>query len=261
MSLPPVSPPLSSPPLSTFQSHHSPDDVVYPTSDGEPLAETYDHIQVIFGLIAMLEQYLQQCFHDRSPLLLANQFVYYAPNFPRLRFAPDTAVIFGVAPGARNNYKIWEEGAAPSVIFEITSASTRREDQTSKKELYEKLGVEEYWLFDPMAEWIPEQLRGYRLVGESYTPIADGYSQVLGLDLKPEDRRLALYRRDTGEKLLDSRGLADQLRATQAQIEAERQQREAAQQQAEAERQRAEAAEARLAELLARLDENPPNTP
>lgn len=252
-----TSPALSSPPTLAVQNHDA--DVFYPTSDGEPLAETYDHVQVIFALIVMLEQYLEQCFRDRSPILLANQFVYYAPNFPRLRFAPDTAVIFGVAPGSRNNYKIWEEGAVPSVIFEITSAGTRREDQRTKKELYEKLGVAEYWLFDPMAEWIPEQLRGYRLVEERYVPIVDGYSQVLGLDLKPDDRRLALYRRDTGEKLLDSRGLADQLRATQAQIEAERQQREAAQQQAEADRQRAEAAEARLAELLARLEEqNPP---
>lgn len=242
MSPPPVSSPPFSPSLPAFHSHGA--DVVYPTRDGKPLAETYDHIQVIFALIAMLEQYLQQCFSDRSPILLANQFVYYAPNFPRLRFAPDTAVIFGVAPGGRDNYKIWEEGAVPSVIFEITSASTRREDQITKKELYEKLGVEEYWLFDPMAEWLPEQLQGYRLRGESYVPIADGYSQVLNLDLKPENRRLGLYRRDNGEKLLDSRGLAEQLRVTQAQ--------------AAAERERAEAAEARLAELLARLDAETP---
>jgi Uma2 family endonuclease len=227
-------------------------EVIYPTSDGEPLAETYDHVQVIFALIAMLEQYLEACFQDRSPILLANQFVYYAPNLPRLRFAPDVAVIFGVAPGSRPNYKIWEEGVVPQVIFEITSAGTRREDQTVKKDLYEKLGVLEYWLFDPQAEWIPEQLRGYQLAGETYQPILDGYSQVLGLELKPDDRRLACYRRDTGEKLLDSRGLAAQLVVEQQRAETERQR-------AETERQRAEAAEAKLAELLARLEQGDPS--
>jgi len=191
----------------------------------------------------MVEQYVTAELADRSPILLANQFVYYAENFPRLRFAPDLAVIFGVEPGARDNYKIWEERAVPAVIFEITSKGTRREDQNTKKDLYEKIGVEEYWLFDPRGEWINDQLRGYRLQGETYEPIVGGHCQVLGLNLQPEGRRLACYRADTGEKLLDPQSLATSLRAEQQRVETERQRVQAERQRAESERQRAEAAE------------------
>jgi Uma2 family endonuclease len=65
-------------------------------------------------------------------------------------------VIFNVQPGGRDNYKIWEEGQVPAVIFEITSPSTQSKDDIEKKQLYESLGVAEYWQFDPRGEWIPE---------------------------------------------------------------------------------------------------------
>jgi hypothetical protein len=62
--------------------------------------------------------------------------------------------------------------------------------------------VEEYWLFDPKGEWIPEKLRGYRLQGEEYVPITDSISQRLNLRLVVEDTLIGFYRLDTGEKLL-----------------------------------------------------------
>ena len=120
-------------------------------------------------------------------------------------------VIFNVKPGGRDNYKIWEEGQIPSVIFEITSPSTRKNDENFKKQLYAQLGVQEYWQFDSKGQWIPEQLRGYRLHifttfnGETecvYEPITDGQSQPLQLRLTAEGRLIGFYRLDTGEKLL-----------------------------------------------------------
>ncbi|HEY9659873.1 MAG TPA: Uma2 family endonuclease, partial [Allocoleopsis sp.] len=134
-----------------------------------------------------------------------------AQGFPKLRTAPDVMVIFDVEPGGRDNYKIWEEGQTPSVIFEITSASTRSKDESFKKTLYAQLGVQEYWQFDPKGEWIPEKLRGYcwqefvNSEGEvepAYLDITDGQSQVLKLRLVAEDRLIGFYRLDTGEKLL-----------------------------------------------------------
>ncbi|KAM3092356.1 Uma2 family endonuclease [Phormidesmis sp. 146-35] len=90
-------------------------------------------------------------------------------------------VIFDVEPGGRDNYKIWEEGQVPAVIFEMTSPGTRTQDEGFKKTLYEQLGVQEYWQFDPRGEWIPEKLRGYRLRRETYELITDGQSQPLQL--------------------------------------------------------------------------------
>lgn len=105
-------------------------DIVYPSSDGEPLAQ----------------------------------------GLPRLRVAPDVMVIFEGTPGDRDNYKIWEEGQVPAVIFEMTSEGTRAQDQEFKKTLYEQREVQEYWLFDPKGEWIAEQLRGYRLLQPPLEP-------------------------------------------------------------------------------------------
>ncbi len=54
----------------------------------------------------------------------------------------------------RDNYKIWEEGKVPGVIFEITSQATREQDMGFKKILYQQGSVLEYWLFDPKGECI-----------------------------------------------------------------------------------------------------------
>ena len=119
--------------------------IVYPSSDGEPVAETYDHLYALLTTLEVLKQYLT----GRQATVLADQFLYYAQGFPRLRIAPDVMVIFDVEPGGRDNYKTWEEGQVPVVIFEMTSKGTQDQDKTFKRTLYEQLGVLEYWLFDP----------------------------------------------------------------------------------------------------------------
>jgi hypothetical protein len=193
--------------------------VVYPSSDGEPVAETYVHFYALLVTLEVLRQYLT----GRQATVLANQFLYYAQGFPKLRVAPDVMVIFDVAPGGRDNYKIWEEGQVPSVIFELTSEGTREQDKIFKKTLYEQLGVQEYWLFDPKREWIAGQLQGYRLRGDLYEPITDGRSEPLQLRLQPEGELLTFYREDTGEKLLAPEELAQALVQAQSQAEQERQ--------------------------------------
>jgi Uma2 family endonuclease len=171
------------------------DDIFYPSSDGEPIAETYDHVYAIFRTLIVLTQYLQ----GQRATVLANQFLYYSKGLPKLRTAPDVMVIFDVEPGGRDNYKIWEEDQVPTVIFEMTSPDTREQDLGFKKGLYAQLGVQEYWLFDPKGEWIPEKLNGYQLQGEQYIPITDSQSTVLNLALKVEDKLIGFYRNSTGK--------------------------------------------------------------
>lgn len=210
-------------------------EVIYPSGDGQPVAETFDHLYALFVTLEILRQYLS----DRRATVLGNQFLYYAENFPRLRVAPDVMVIFDVEPGGRDNFKVWEEGAIPAVVFEMTSAGTRQKDELSKYELYEGLGVTEYWQFDPKQEWIPEQLRGYRLVGNSYGPITDGVSTVLQLRLVAEGTLIGFYDLATGQRLLNPEDLKQRL--------------EQAAQRAEAEAQRADKAAQRAERLAAQL--------
>ena len=213
-------------------------EIFYPSADGEPVAETYDHLYALLTTLEVLKQYLK----DRRATVLGNQFLYYSQGFPRLRTAPDVMVIFDVEPGGRDNYKIWEEGQVPSVIFEMTSKGTEDQDKSFKKTLYESLGVKEYWLFDPKGEWISQQLQGYRLRGETYEPITDSRSEPLQLRLAIEGKLIGFYREDTGEKLL----LPDEL--AQA-LQQETQARQQAEEQAELQRQRAEKLAAKLREL------------
>ena len=214
-------------------------EIFYPTGDGEPVAETYDHFYVLMLTLEVLRQYLL----GQQATVLGNQFLYYSQGFPKLRVAPDVMVISNVEPGGRDNYKIWEEGQVPSVIFEMTSPGTRSQDESFKMTLYEQLGVEEYWQFDPRGEWITEKLRGYRLHNETYEPITDGQSQPLKLRLAVEGNLISFYRLDTGEKLL----IPDELVAALQEAEA----------QAAQERQRAEELEAQLARYRDRFGELP----
>ena len=204
--------------------------IEYPSSDGEPVAETYIHLYAILTTLEVLKQYLT----GRQATVLANQFLYYAQSFPKLRVAPDVMVIFDVPPGGRDNYKVWEEGQVPQVVLEMTSAGTQRQDQEQKKLSYEQLGILEYWLFDPKGEWINKKLQGYRLQDEIYQPITDSLSQPLGLRLEVKGELLRFYRLDTGDKLLIPTELAEK---------------------AESERQRADDAEAKVAILAQRLRE------
>lgn len=222
--------------MTALSATPQPTEPIYPTGDGEPVAETFDHLYALLVTLEVLKQYLI----GQQATVLGNQFLYYAQGFPKLRTAPDVMVIFDVAPGGRDNYKIWEEGQVPRVVFEITSASTKGHDEGFKKTLYEQLGVQEYWQFDPKGEWIVEQLRGYRLRGETYESISNNQSLVLQLQLKVEGKLIGFYRLDTGEKLL----MPDELAAALRQETIARQQAEA---EAAQERQRAEDLQAQLA--------------
>lgn len=204
--------------MTTTTSIKKQSQIFYPSSDGEPVAETYIHLYALLTTLEVLRQYLT----GQQATVLANQFLYYAQGFPKLRVAPDVMVIFDVAPGGRDNYKIWEESKVPSVIFEMTSKGTQKQDIEQKKLLYEQLEIQEYWLFDPKGEWIEEKLRGYRLQGESYQLITDSRSEPLKLRLAIEDELIGFYREDTGEKLLIPDELAAKLQEeTQRANEAE----------------------------------------
>jgi Uma2 family endonuclease len=228
----------------------SAESIIYPSSDNEPLAETFIHLYAILTTLEVLKQYLE----GQQATVLANQFLYYAQGFPKMRVAPDVMVIYDVAPGGRDNYKMWEEGQAPSVVFEMTSAFTQEQDKVTKKSLYEQMGVKEYWLFDPKGEWVKGQLQGYRLAPvtvegeetELYVPITDDRSEPLELRVLVEGQVLGVYREDTGEKLLLPTELAEELRRTVDSLEQERSRAKQANQRAE-----------RLAERLRQLGEDP----
>jgi Uma2 family endonuclease len=186
--------------------------VIYPTGDGEPVAETYMHLWAIFTTLAVLRDYLKTLVEEQGlppeheGTVLANQYLFYEEGKRNVCIAPDVMVIPHVPPGGRDSYYLWIEKQVPSIVFEMTSASTRGEDLHRKKNIYQQLGIREYWLFDPKGEWIKEQLMGYRLEDGVYLLITDLHSTVLGLRLEVQKLSdgaiINFYRLDTGKKLL-----------------------------------------------------------
>ncbi|MBI3925392.1 MAG: Uma2 family endonuclease [Armatimonadetes bacterium] len=178
----------------------------------------------------------------------SNMFVYYEKGDRDKKVSPDTFVVLGAPRRRHKSYRIWEEGQPPAVVFEFTSESSKVTDRGTKKAIYEIMGVREYFLFDPLGEYIPGQLKGYRAQSGELLPMVgrELISEVLGIRLKPEDFLLRVYDAASGEPYLTPRESEQARReAEQARREAEQARREAEQARREAER-RAEALEAEL---------------
>jgi len=180
------------------------DEDLYPSSDGEPMAETQIHVLLLMALYQPLRLFYQ----PRGIFMAANLFLYYREGEPKARRAPDIMAVKGIdVRPLRRSFKVWVEKAAPCWVLELTSKKTAKEDRVDKKQLYQELGVGEYFLFDPLHEYLPEQLMGYRLVDGVYKklkPDRDGalISEELQLRMVPSGKNLLLYSLETGERLL-----------------------------------------------------------
>ena len=58
---------------------------------------------------------------------------------------------------------------APDLVVEILSPGTRRTDEITKRKLYERCGVEEYWVVDPKLDAI----KVYRRVEGAFAKVAE----------------------------------------------------------------------------------------
>lgn len=180
--------------------------VEYPTSDGRPVAETDLHFLRLTDVAYGIRKFMA----GREDVYVgSNLLVYDERGNPRSHLSPDIFVAFGVEAGPRDLYKIWEE-KPPAFTLELTSASTRREDERTKRRRYAQWGVAEYFLYDPRAEWLKPSLQGLELNGKRYramreSVLANGsrgfHSEMLGLDLWLDGRVLRLYDPIAGENL------------------------------------------------------------
>lgn len=199
-----------------------PEDIIYPESDGQPMAEADRHRKDMTYLVDAL------CYHfrDRPDIYVSGDlFIYYEEGNPAACVAPDLFVVHGVANADRKTYRLWEEGRVPSMVVEVTSKSTRERDR-EKKALYARLGVREYFMFDPEGDYLDPPLQGFRLRGDKYRPLrpaADGSleSRALGLTLVVEANRLRLIETATGVRLLRFEEAHNQVQAAESEAVAQ----------------------------------------
>ena len=211
-------------------------------------------------------------------------FVVYDSERPGSFVAPDCYVVFGVDAETidtyRRSYRIDEWGVAPAFVMEVASESTADRDLGEKREIYARMGAQEYWRLDRYREYYGERLVGERLVDGEYVPFElhtepDGAvwsrSEVLGVDIfchvENDIGRFSLRDSATGEWLntlgeeiaahAETRAArqAEARRTAEAETRAETAEARAddAQAQAQASEARAAAAEAELARLRRQL--------
>jgi Uma2 family endonuclease len=122
-------------------------DIIYPDSDGEPMADN----TLQFEWIQRIKANLDVVFADDSDVFIGGDLLWYpVEGDNQTRTAPDVLVAFGRPKGYRGSYRQWEEnGIAPQVVFEIWSPGNRRGEMARKLLFFEQFGVEEYYEYDP----------------------------------------------------------------------------------------------------------------
>ena len=176
--------------------------IVYPESDGKPMAETDVHRKLMMDFILILEDYFE---NNDDVYVSGNLLIYYERGNPRKSISPDVFVAFGVEKKQRNTYLTWAEAQTPDFVLEVASPSTFSKDMGEKKELYASvLAVKEYYIYDPMGQIVPSFV-GYRLIDGEYQEIDFVndrlLSETLGLALGEHDGNLRLYNPTTSQWL------------------------------------------------------------
>jgi len=168
--------------------------IVYPESDGKPMADNTKQ----FRWIVTLEGGFEALFRDREDVFVAGDLFWYSvEGRPDIRMAPDVMIVFGRPKGDRPSYKQWEEeNIAPQVVFEVLSPANSLLEMAKKLEFYDRYGVEEYYLYDPetgdFTGWIRGEDGRLRVIDE----IQGWVSPRLGVRFEIEDGELRVIRPD-----------------------------------------------------------------
>lgn len=245
--------------------------IIYPESDGMPMADNSKQ----FRYIVTIEGNLEILFANQPDVFVIGDMLWYpAQGHPEIRQAPDVMVAFGRPKGDRGSYLQWrEDNIAPQVVFEILSPGNRKHEMDDKFAFYDRYGVEEYYLYDPDRGRLYGWLRTPNRPLTKIEHMNGWHSPRLGIRFELDGLELNLYYPDEGRFLtmieLNERRKAAELRAevaqdradvaieqmeaAMAQAEVAQQQAKVAQQQAEIEAQTRREAEARVHALEEKL--------
>jgi Uma2 family endonuclease len=212
--------------------------VVYPDSDGRPMADNTEQFRWIVVLRDNLDAFLTD--------FVAGDLLWYpVEGHPKIRVDPDVLVARGRPKGRRGSYRQWEEGGvAPQVVFEVLSPDNTPAEMALKLAFYDAHGVREYYVIDPEVQ----RLEIYRRKGHALesVPFVGGYrSDLTGMQFAWTTDGLSCWRPD-GQPF-----------RTFAELEAVRAQLAAARDEAVAARDEASSRAERLAERLRALGEDP----
>jgi Uma2 family endonuclease len=229
--------------MSTIQEPLPKKRIVYPESDGKPIAEN----TLQFQWIVTIEGGLDSLYRNDPNVFVAGDLLWYpVEGDNKTRMAPDALVAFGRPKGRRGSYRTWDEGGiVPQVVFEVLSPGNRPGAMAKKFLFYQKYGVEEYYIYNPDNP----HLEAYIRKGDVLEKIdeTDGMtSPRAGIRFDMSGEELIIYRPD-GKRFLTFLELAAEsdeyvkrVEEMERRSEEDKLARQQAQQRADKEKQRAD---------------------
>ena len=218
--------------------------------------------------IDRISHLLRERYEDRVDVFISGRvFVSYDVTDGNRRVGPDLLIAFDVDnAGIRvnlPNFWMWEIGKAPDFVMEVASPSTSANDLGWKRELYQQLGIQEYWRFDPTGgDLYGKPITGERLVAGRYEEYelqygddgsVRGHSELLNVVFHWNGDEFDALDPATG-LTIDKRTAAEaRAIVAEAELNLEQSARSQAETRANTEQARADAAEAELARLRAQL--------
>ncbi|MEA5469119.1 Uma2 family endonuclease [Spirulina sp. 06S082] len=224
------------------------DELLYPDSDGKPLADNTTQLRLIFTIKGGLDA----LFKDRDDVFVAADLLWYPVKLTQQevieqeepqRQAPDVMVVLGRPKGDRGSYMQWkEDNTAPQVAFEILSPGNKKKDMETKFTFYQQHGIEEYYLYNPKKN----RLQGWLRKGKNLKEITqmEGWkSPLLGVKFTTGEGDLVLFH-PNGERFVDFVEVVEQ--RDRERVEKERERLEKERERVEKERERVEKERERL---------------
>lgn len=172
---------------------------LHPTEE-DLMGESAAHLDLLIYLMSVL----RGLFRDLPCAVYGNLNFYQTLNPQEPPLVPDVALIKGVPYDPVTSWKVGQDGPAPQVVFELLSKRTWERDLSEKPLDYARMGVQEYFAYDPhpmpLAPQTTQRLFGWRLDPRAgiMRPLSlrfHGYLRSLELDsyLLADGRWLRLY--------------------------------------------------------------------
>ena len=131
---------------------------------------------------------------DGDTFVVSDLVVRHVEGDLRRSLAPDVMVIRGMQLREMGSYRVSQEGTVPGFVLEVLSKGTYVANGARKRTAYARMGVQEYFRYDPLGQTMAREHGGRRLIGER---LVDGVyrelpigprgtirSEVLGLDVR-----------------------------------------------------------------------------
>ncbi len=206
-----------------YREQEPEEEIVYPESDGKPMADNSKQ----YRWIVKIKEGIESLFADSPDVYVtADMFWYPVEKKNKIKAAPDVMVAFGRPKGDRGSYLQWEEGnVAPQAVFEILSPGNTRSGMKKKFRFYQRHGVEEYYIYDPdkvefkgwtrsgkrlvsikdTQGWVSPRLKiRFEITGDELTVIdPDGREFITPLEMNQE-RKKEKKRADKAEKTAEN---------------------------------------------------------